>query len=156
MHSKHSDTVTAIAGDEELAVVVSGTVNGEIIFWQFISKASQNPTNIPLTHIPYAHSNRKLIYRNKIVTHYKRINKININADLRVAVCSSDDGLVSLIDIERYEVIRIINIGIPIKNALILNYPYYMVFVSCKKNQQFCFSVNGQMLDQANFENLHE
>ena len=33
MHSKHSDTVTAIAGDEELAVVVSGTVNGEIIFW---------------------------------------------------------------------------------------------------------------------------
>jgi hypothetical protein len=33
VHTKHSDTVVAIAADEELGLVISGTVNGEVIVW---------------------------------------------------------------------------------------------------------------------------
>lgn len=99
----------------------------------------------------YSHSSRKLIFRHKIVSHYGRINNVNINADLRVAACSGEDGLVSLIDLERYEVIRVINVGGPVKNAVILTFPYYMVFISCKENKQLCYSLNGQFLDEANF-----
>jgi hypothetical protein len=78
------------------------------------------------------HTSRKLIFKQKIVTHYGKINKIKINSDLRVAVCSGEDGLVSVIDAERYEVIRVIKVGVPVMNAIILNYPYYMFFISCR------------------------
>lgn len=40
-------------------------------------------------------------------------------------------------------------------NAVILNFPYYMFFISCKNNKQLCYSLNGQFLDEANLENLH-
>jgi hypothetical protein len=33
MHTKHSDTVTALEGNEELCLLVSGSINGEIIIW---------------------------------------------------------------------------------------------------------------------------
>jgi WD40 repeat protein len=104
----------------------------------------------------YTHSSRKLIFKQKIVTHYKRINKISINADLRVAACSGQDGLVSMVDLERYEVIRVIKLDLPVYNALIINYPYYMLLICCSQNKQYSYSLNGQFLDEANFENLHQ
>jgi hypothetical protein len=78
-----------------------------------------------------------------------------MHADLRVAVCSGQDGLVSVLDLERYEVIRVLKLGLPVRNALILSYPYYMFFISCDDNKQFCYSLNGQFLDEANFESIH-
>lgn len=120
-----------------------------------MNKLNSNNLNVNNNSNPYIHTNRKLIFKQKIVTHYDRINSIQINADLRVAVCSGQDGLVSVVDIERYEVIRVLKVGVPVINALILNYPYYMYFVSCERNKQLCFSLNGQSLDEANFEQLH-
>ena len=79
------------------------------------------------------------------------INNIHIHADLRVAVCSGQDGLVSIIDLERYEVIRMLKIGIPVRNTILLSYPYYMLFISCEQNKQFCYSINGQYLDESHF-----
>lgn len=129
MHSKHSDTVTAISGSEELQILVSGTINGEMIIWEYVNKS--NNINYASLSQPYTHSSRKLIYKNKIVVNSKRINQITINNDLRMAVCACDDGLLSLIDLERFEVVRIIRIGEAIKNAQILTSPYYMFFISC-------------------------
>jgi hypothetical protein len=80
MHSKHSDTVTALGGSEELQILVSGTISGEIIIWEYIIKSNSSNGN----HFP-----RKLIYKYKIVVHYDKINCINLNNDLRAAIISS-------------------------------------------------------------------
>ena len=92
MHSKHSDTVTALGGSEELQIMVSGTVSGEIIIWEYVSKSNA----------VQGHIHRKLIYKQKVVVHYQKINSINLNNDLRAAVVCSEDGMVSLIDVERF------------------------------------------------------
>ena len=42
--------------------------------------------------------------------------------------------------------IRVIKVGTPVKNALLLSYPYYMFFISCK-DRQVLFSINGQYLN---------
>jgi WD40 repeat protein len=144
IHTKHSDTVTAIAADEELALVVSGTVSGEVIVWEYLNKGQATSSG-------YTHTSRKLIYRQKIVAHYSCINGIHVHSDLRVAVCSGQDGLVTIIDLERYETIRTLKIGIPVSTSLLLKYPYYMLFIACEQNKQFCYSLNGQLLDEANF-----
>lgn len=112
-----------------------------------MSNNNSNNFTVNSNSNPYIHTNRKLIFKQKIVTHYDQINNIQINSDLRVAVCSGQDKLVSVIDIERYEVIRVLKMEVPVRNALILNYPYYMFFISCEQNKQLCFSLNGQFLD---------
>lgn len=99
---------------------------------------------------------RKLIYKHKLGLHYGRINNISLHIDLRAAVISSEDGLVSLVDVERFDIIRILKIGIPVVNALLLSYPYYMFFISCKGDKQLCYSLNGQYLDESNYENIHK
>ena len=72
--------------------MVSGTVSGEIIIWEYVSKSNA----------AQGHVHRKLIYKHKVVVHYQRINSINLHNDLRAVVVSSEDGMVSLVDVERF------------------------------------------------------
>jgi hypothetical protein len=59
-----------------------------------------------------------------------------------------------VVDVERFEVIRVIQINEPIKNALVVSFPYYMFFISCA-DHQYCYSLNGQYLDESHYEQLH-
>lgn len=49
-YSKHSDTVTALTHCESSRLVASGSLNGEVIIWEYSSK-------------------HKILYRSKCVNH---------------------------------------------------------------------------------------
>jgi WD40 repeat protein len=88
VYGKHSATVTSINLSEELNVLVSGSLNGEIVIWSIDYK---NPPN----QLPDC----RLMFKDKIVVHYDQIKNITINTDLRIAAVSSRDGYVSIIDL---------------------------------------------------------
>lgn len=96
----------------------------------------------------------KLSFKEKIVIHYDQIKKITINTDLRVAIVSSRDGYISIIDVIKCEPIRMIQLNMPVLNGLLVSYPYYILWVECEGSKQFCYSLNGQLLNEYSFENL--
>lgn len=72
------------------------------------------------------------------------VNSIIINEDLNIVVSSGEDGILGVISLEKMEVIRTIKLKSPIINSLLLTFPYYMFYIECKNNQQYCYSLNGQ------------
>ena len=38
MYWKHSDTISVLCGSEEFQVIISGSMNGEIVVWEFEDK----------------------------------------------------------------------------------------------------------------------
>jgi len=83
-----------------------------------------------------------------MVSHTSCINSIVISSELRAAIISSDDGFVSIIDVESHSLIRMIKVGEPIKNTILVSIPYFMLYISCQ-NKQFCCSINGQFLEES-------
>lgn len=71
----------------------------------------------------------KMIFKEKLVIHEDKIENITINSDLRVAVVSSYDGFISIVDIVKCEPIRMIKLGIPVFHAIIVSYPYYCIWI---------------------------
>ena len=80
--------------------------------------------------------------------HEDQINNITINNDLRIAVVSSRDGFISIVDIVKCEPIRMIKLDIPVTHAMLVTYPYYCIWIECQGNKQFCYSLNGQLLKE--------
>lgn len=117
---------------------MSGTLNGEIAVWELSPRTLSNSQN-------GQDQFRKLIFRDKAVPHYDCINSITVHADLRVAICSSQDASISVIDIEKCRVMRVIRLKSPVQNALLLSYPYYHYFINCERGQ-YSYSLNGQYL----------
>lgn len=58
-YSKHSETVTALVHSELSRTVASGSVNGEVIVWEYNNKM-------------------KVLYKHKMVHHASRVNHISI------------------------------------------------------------------------------
>lgn len=84
-------------------MLISGSCNGEIVIWGLEYKNVINQL-----------SECKVIFRDKLVIHEDQINNMTINSDLRVAVITSRDGYISIIDIVKCEPIRMIKLGIPV------------------------------------------
>ena len=84
------------------------------------------------------------------------INSICINEDLNVLVTSGENGIVGFLSVLKMQVIKTFKLKQPILNSLILSFPYYMVYIECKRNQQFCYSLNGQELETSELENIYE
>ena len=59
---------------------------------------------------PNSNTESKLLFKNKSVIHHDRINKITVNTDLALAVVSSRDGFLSLIDVNKWEPVRMIRL----------------------------------------------
>lgn len=64
---------------------------------------------------------------------------------------SSRDGYLSIIDVIKCEVIRMIELKIPVLNGILMSYPYYLLWIECEGNKQFCYSLNGQLLNEYSF-----
>lgn len=96
------------------------------------------------------------MFKEKLVIHYDQIKNITVNTDLRVAFVSSRDGHVSIVDLTKCEAIRMIQVHSPVLNCLLISYPYYLLWIECEGNRQYCYSLNGQLLNEYSFESLEK
>jgi WD40 repeat protein len=131
-YSKHSDTITALTHCERSKLIASGSLNGEVIVWEYNNKM-------------------KVLYQNKMVHHYARINHISVEDELRILVSAGEDGLVVITNLFSGKLMRVLKFEESIGWAMCVSYPYTMIVILAGK-KQLCYSINGQYIDEAEFD----
>jgi len=93
----------------------------------------------------------KVLYHNKLVHHYARINHLAIEDELRLLLSAGEDGLVILSNLFSGKLLRVFRFAEPVGWVLNVSYPYHMLLINVGK-RQLCYSINGQFLDEAEFD----
>ena len=126
---KHTSTISQIAHSETHKTLVSCSIEGEVVVWEYLHKF-------------------RLEFKNRTLLHCGEVTHCAIDDEMRVYVTGGEDGLVNIVDLFNHSLLRTLKFPEPIRWVLTVVFPLYLVVIGGEEWQK-CFSLNGQLLEKS-------